>query len=103
MPENLKRQSKNEWRAPKLGDAGIKALDDDELDAVIGGYQVVFRESGVSRDSWFVSYMTRRMIQDSIRQEMNASSGSFPGEISVRGRAYRLTQTGDQIFVEEMP
>lgn len=43
------------------------------------------------------------MVQDSIRQEMDRSSGIAPGEISVRGRAYSLTQVGDNIYVEEKP
>ena len=82
---------------------GIVALTDDELGSIGGGYQVIFGSAGGNRDSWFVSYMTRRMIQDSIRKEMDASQGIAPGEISVRGRAYRLTQVGDRIFVDEMP
>ena len=81
----------------------LNLLNDEELDSVVGGYQVVFRDTGLNRDSWFVSYMTRRMVQDSIRQEMNRSSGVAPGEISVRGRAYSLTQIGDSIYVEEKP
>ena len=81
----------------------LNLLNDEELDSIVGGYQVVFRDTGLNRDSWFVSYMTRRMMQDSIRQEMDRSSGVAPGEISVRGRAYSLTQVGDSIYVEEMP
>ena len=71
----------------------MNILNDEELGSVVGGYQVVFSDTGLNRDSWFVSYLTRRMVQDSIRQE----------EISVRGRAYSLTQVGDNIYVEEKP
>ena len=80
-----------------------EALSDDELDSVLGGYQVVFQDTGVNRDSWFVSYMTRRMVQDSIRQELGSSQGVLPGEINVRGRSFLLNQVGDNIFVEEKP
>ena len=80
---------------------GVSALSDEELDSVIGGYQVVFRDMDMNRDSWFVSYMTRRMVQDSIRQEMDRTPGSAPGEINVRGRAYSLTQVGESIYVDE--
>ena len=80
-----------------------EALSDDELDSVLGGYQVVFQDTGVNRDSWFVSYMTRRMVQDSIRQEFGSSQGVLPGEITVRGRSFLLNQVGDSIYVEEKP
>lgn len=80
-----------------------EALSDDELDSVLGGYQVVFQDTGVNRDSWFVSYMTRRMVQDSIRQELGSSQGVLPGEITVRGRSFLLNQVGDSIYVEEKP
>ena len=80
-----------------------EALSDDELDSVLGGYQVVFQDTGVNRDSWFVSYMTRRMVQDSIRQELGSSQGVLPGEITVRGRSFLLNQVGDNIYVEEKP
>ena len=80
-----------------------EALSDDELDSVLGGYQVVFQDTGVNRDSWFVSYMTRRMVQDSIRQEFGSSQGVLPGEITVRGRSFLLNQVGDNIYVEEKP
>ena len=80
-----------------------EALSDDELDSVLGGYQVVFQDSGVNRDSWFVSYMTRRMVQDSIRQEMGSSQGVLPGEITIRGRSFLLNQEGDNIYVQEKP
>lgn len=94
--------SEKEFAVPNSSTSeGISALSDEELDSVIGGYQVVFRDSGMNRDSWFVSYMTRRMVQDSIRQEMDRAPGTAPGEISVRGRAYSLTQVGDSIYVEE--
>lgn len=83
--------------------AAPKALSDDELDSVIGGYQVVFQDSGVNRDSWFVSYMTRRMVHDSIRQELGASQGVLPGEITIRGRSFLLNQVGDSIYVQEKP
>ena len=81
----------------------MNILNDEELGSVVGGYQVVFSDTGLNRDSWFVSYLTRRMVQDSIRQEVDRSSGIVPGEISVRGRAYSLTQVGDNIYVEEKP
>ena len=80
-----------------------EALSDDELDSVLGGYQVVFQDIGVNRDSWFVSYMTRRMVQDSIRQELGSSQGVLPGEITIRGRSFLLNQVGDNIYVEEKP
>ena len=80
-----------------------EALSDDELDSVLGGYQVVFQDTGVNRDSWFVSYMTRRMVQDSIRQELGSSQGVLPGEITIRGRSFLLNRVGDNIYVEEKP
>ena len=96
MPEKDKTDRIMNERSPSL-------LTDEELNSVIGGYQVVFRDSGMNRDSWFVSYVTRRMVQDSIRQELDRSPGAAPGEISVRGRAYSLTQVGDNIYVEQKP
>ena len=83
--------------------AVLEALSDDELDSVLGGYQVVFQDTGVNRDSWFVSYMTRRMVPDSIRQELGSSQGVLPGEITIRGRSFFLNQIGDSIYVEEKP
>ena len=83
--------------------AVLEALSDDELDSVLGGYQVVFQDTGVNRDSWFVSYMTRRMVQDSIRQELSSSQGVLPGEVTIRGRSFLLNQVGDNIYVEEKP
>ena len=83
-------------------DGGALRLSDEELDSVAGGFDVVFRD-GLNRDSWFVSYMTRRMVQDSINRQMAAGQGVLPGEISVRGRTFRVTQVGEQIVVEAAP
>ena len=43
----------------------MAAVDDDELGLVAGGQQYVFRGEGFQRDSWFVTFMLKRMIQDS--------------------------------------
>ena len=84
------------------GSGGAVSLSDSELNAVTGGLDVVFRD-GLNRDSWFVSYMMRRMVLDSINRQLAAGQGTLPGEISVRGRMFRVTQLGDQILVEAAP
>ena len=47
----------------------MEAVGDDELGLVAGGQQFIFRGEGFQRDSWFVTFMLKRMIQDSVRQQ----------------------------------
>ncbi len=77
----------------------MQALNDEELDSVLGGYSVVFPDGDLNRDSWFVSYVTRRMLQDNI----NRQQGAIPDEITVRGKRYGLTQSGDRIIATLIP
>ena len=79
------------------------AMSDDDLASVAGGQRIVFKGEGFARDSWFVSFMTKRIIQDSIRRELGRTMDAVPQEIVVEGRRYLVSQTGDTIFVEEAP
>lgn len=81
----------------------MAAVDDDELGLVAGGQQYVFRGEGFQRDSWFVTFMLKRMIQDSIRQQdLTRSLDAAPQELRVEGRVFRVWQTGETVFVEEV-
>ena len=82
--------------------AGVQAMDDDALDQIAGGYEVVFQEGDVNRDSWFVSLMTRRMIQDRLRAELNAGRTTFPMTLEIQGRTYRVTAVGDTYYISEL-
>ncbi len=82
---------------------GMAPLSDAELDAVTGGYNIVFSDEDLNRDSWFVSYVTRRMVQDSIDRQYGAAQSGIPDEITVRGRRFALNQVGDQIVATSIP
>ena len=88
--------------AGKASDGGIVRLRDDELDLVAGGYDIVFDDS-LGHDSWFVSYLTRRMLRDGIEQQLSRGNGVLAGDISIQGRRFKLTQFGDQILVQPAP
>ena len=77
------------------------ALDDSDLENVNGGYQVVFEGEGANRDSWFVSFVTRRLIETKIRHEINLSPG-IPAEIEIEGRKFKVMSVGETIHVEEI-
>ena len=79
----------------------IKPMDDEELSAVSGGYEVVFQE-GASRDSWFVSLVTRQMVQNSIRGYLNGPEKAVPEVIAVGDRRFRVRQTGETYYIEAM-
>lgn len=83
-------------------DERMKAMDDDELAAVGGGYDVVFQEGGVNRDSWFVSLVTRQMVQNSIRSYLSAPGQSVPDTIQVGDRRFRVRQQGETFLVEAL-
>jgi hypothetical protein len=77
-------------------------LDDSDLEAVGGGYRVVFDEEGVNRDSWFVSFLTRRLIENKIRRELEMRPGNIPSEIEIEGRRFRVTSVGEDYHIEEL-
>ena len=77
-------------------------ISDEALDAVSGGYEVVFQEEGVNRDSWFVSIVTRQMVQNSIRNYLNGPEQAVPDIIMVGDRRYRVRRTGETYFVEAL-
>ena len=77
-------------------------ISDEALDAVSGGYEVVFQEEGVNRDSWFVSIVTRQMVQNSIRNYLNGPEQAVPDIITVGDRRYRVRRTGETYFVEAL-
>lgn len=77
-------------------------MDDEELAALGGGYDVVFQEGGVNRDSWFVSMVTKQMVQSSIRDYLRAPGQSVPDVIQVGGRRFRVRHTGETYFVEAL-
>lgn len=83
-------------------DHNLYVLDDSDLDDVSGGSQVVFDGEGVNRDSWFVSFLTRRMIENRIRREMELRPGVVPEEIEIEGRKFRVISVGETIHVEEV-
>ncbi len=92
---------------PKSGDSllehhNLYALDDSDLEDVSGGAQVVFDGEGVNRDSWFVSFLTRRMIENRIRREMELRPGVVPEEIEIEGRKFKVISVGETIHVEEV-
>ena len=82
--------------------AGAQALEDDALDRIAGGYEVVFQNEEVNRDSWFVSLMTRRMIQDQLDRELGSGRMTFPATLEVQGRSYRVTAVGDTYYIREI-
>ena len=77
-------------------------MDDEALSAVSGGYEVVFQEQGLNRDSWFVSFVTRQMVQNSIRDYLKGPAQAVPDIITVGDRRYRVRQTGDTYYVEAL-
>lgn len=83
---------------PEKENTGMTALSENELDAVTGGYNIVFSDDSLNRDSWFVSYVTRRMVQDSINTQLGTAQSGIPDEITVRGRRFALNRVGDQII-----
>ena len=92
---------------PKSGDSlledhNLYALDDSDLEDVSGGSQVVFDDAGVNRDSWFVSLLTRRMIENRIRREMDLKPGVVPEQIEIEGRKFKVISVGETIHVEEV-
>ena len=80
----------------------MKAMDDEELEAVSGGVDIVFQNGGVERDSWFVSLVTRQMVQSSIRNYLNAPGRTVPDVIQVGDRSFRVRQTGETYYVEAL-
>ena len=94
MP-NLKETDK------KTGEA-FSAVNDEELDAVAGGYGVVFQDTGENRDSWFVSLMVRRMVQDEIRRALASPAHEVPNVVTVGNRLFRVRKLGKDYYVEEI-
>jgi hypothetical protein len=86
---------------PNTGNQTMRALEDEELSAVSGGAEVVFQE-GVNRDSWFVSIITRQMVQNSIRSYLSAPEQTVPDVITVGDRRYRVRQVGETYYVEAL-
>lgn len=80
----------------------LRAVDDEELDGVVGGYDVLFPENGAGRDSWFVSLMIRRMIQDAIRRGLASPAHAAPEEVRVGDRLFRIRPVGENYYVEEI-
>ena len=77
-------------------------MDDEELEAVGGGYDVVFQDGGVNRDSWFVSLVTRQMVQSSIHNYLSSPGQAVPDVIKVGDRSFRVRQTGETFYVEAL-
>lgn len=86
----------------RLNSISPQALDDSVLESVSGGYRVMFDEEGVNRDSWFVSLLTRRLIENKIRRELEMRPGNIPSEIEIEGRRFRVTPVGEDFHVEEL-
>jgi biopolymer transport protein ExbB len=72
----------------------IMPMDDEALSAVSGGYEVVFQEQGLNRDSWFVSLVTRQMVQNSIRDYLKG------GDVKSAINFCRVTNTPGARLIE---
>ena len=81
-------------------DSRMEAVGDDELVRIAGGQQYVFLGDSFRRDSWFVTFMTKLMIQGSVRQELSRPLDAVPQELTVEGRRYRVWQLGETVYVE---
>ena len=79
----------------------LEPLADEAMGLVSGGQQFVFRGEGFQRDSWFVNFLTKRLIQDGVKQGLTRPLDAAPQELSVEGRIYRVWQIGGTIYVEE--
>ena len=77
-------------------------MDDEELAAVGGGFDVVFQEGGANRDSWFVSLVTRQMVQNSIRTYLPSPGQRVPDTIQVGDRRFHVRQQGETYLVEAL-
>ncbi len=86
----------------KKTEEGFYAVNDEELDAVAGGYGVVFQDAGESRDSWFVSLVVRRMIQDEIRRALVSPAHEVPEVVTVGNRLFHVRKLGEDYYVEEI-
>ncbi|MCR5576838.1 MAG: hypothetical protein K6F56_07510 [Oscillospiraceae bacterium] len=78
----------------------MEAVDDDALVRIAGGQQYVFLGDSFRRDSWFVTFMTKLMIQGSVRQELSRPLDAVPQDLTVEGRRYRVWQLGETVYVE---
>ena len=83
-------------------EAHMTAISDEELDLVAGGRQFVFRGEGFQRDSWFVTFMTKLMIQGNLRQALSRPLDANAQELTVEGRRYSVWQIGETVYVEEV-
>ena len=81
---------------------GADPIGDDTLDLIAGGRQFVFKGEGFERDSWFVSFLTKLMLQGSISQAAARPLDAGPQEISFEGRKYHVSQIGNTVYVEEL-
>ena len=99
MPNNAKH-SDSENGTARTPAHGLSALPDDELEQVAGGQDIVFKGDEFHRDSWFVTFLTKQMIQFSIRQELSRPLDATPQEITIEGRKYRVWQVGETAYVE---
>ncbi len=75
-------------------------LSDEELEGVGGGFDVIFQGDGVNRDSWFVSIVTRQMVQSSIKNY--ADAGAVPEIIQVGDRRFHVRTVGETYYVEAL-
>jgi len=86
----------------KLNNLSPLLLEDSVLESVGGGYRVMFDEEGLNRDSWFVSLLTRRLIENRIRHELDLTPGDMPSVIEIEGRKFRVIPDGENYRVEEL-
>ena len=80
---------------------GMEAMEDDELDLVAGGQEFVFSGEGFQKNSWFVTFLTKMLIQGRLRRDLARPLDAVPQEITVEGRRYRVWQSGSTVYVEE--
>lgn len=93
LDEGLLRQAMEEAGLPARGQGGMTALQDDALEDVAGG-RILFNQDGVNRNSWFVSLLSMLIAQDAGRPASAPEQGTFPREIRIDGKSYRVLRTG---------
>lgn len=80
----------------------MDSVSDEDLDLISGGQEYVFLGDSFRRDSWFVTFMTKLMIQGSVRQDLARPLDGTPQELTVEGRRYRVWQVGETVYVESV-
>ena len=73
----------------------LRAVDDEELDAVSGGSQIPLDADGVNRNSWFVSLLSKLMAQDNASPDAGPTGEQAQRLITIDGRTFRILRIGE--------